>query len=97
MEDLRCQGVAPFAGASGYIVFRNVKQWRARGEGGKACGASRIGPADGCQVADDTAAMNAAISDGDCCGGPGLCWFNHNAGHCLFPSGSMINSPILSQ
>ncbi|OIW25058.1 pectin lyase-like protein [Coniochaeta ligniaria NRRL 30616] len=50
MGDIAHQGVAPYA-AGGYKVFRNVKDYGARGDG----------------VTDDTAAINAAITDGNRC------------------------------
>lgn len=34
MEDLHRQGIAPFNSVRGYRVFRNVKQWGAKGDGG---------------------------------------------------------------
>ncbi|KAB5566596.1 pectate lyase superfamily protein-domain-containing protein [Coniochaeta sp. 2T2.1] len=50
MQDIAHQGVAPYAGP-GYKVFRNVKDYGAKGDG----------------RTDDTAAINAAIMDGNRC------------------------------
>lgn len=53
MEDIKHQGIAPFnPDPSGYQIFRNVKNFGAIGDG----------------VTDDTAAIQAAISNGGRCG-----------------------------
>lgn len=37
MQDLHHQGIAPFNSQVGYQVFRNVKEWGAKGDGGTMC------------------------------------------------------------
>ncbi|KAL8825800.1 MAG: hypothetical protein Q9191_004191 [Dirinaria sp. TL-2023a] len=51
LEDIKHQGVSPFQTNSAYLVFRNVKDFGARGDG----------------LSDDTAAINRAISTGNRC------------------------------
>lgn len=76
MEDIVHQGLASFNTDPNYHVFRNVKDYGAKGDG----------------VTDDTAAINAAISDGDRCGFYGLC---HGAtttpALVYFPAGSVMS------
>ncbi|KAK4135130.1 glycoside hydrolase family 55 protein [Trichocladium antarcticum] len=78
LEKIAHRGVAPFAG-SGYKVFRNVRDYGAKGDG----------------INDDTQAINKAISDGDRCGPgctgstktPALIYFP--------PGTYMVSSPII--
>lgn len=57
MEDIAHQGRASFNPDTSYQVFRNVKDFGAKGDG----------------VTDDTFAINAAISSGNRCGFDGAC------------------------
>jgi hypothetical protein len=67
LEKIQHQGAAPFAESASYKVFRNVKDYGAKGDG----------------VSDDTEAINKAISEGERCGPgctgstktPGLIYF----------------------
>jgi hypothetical protein len=36
MEDIHRQGIAPFNPNKDYRIFRNVKQWGAKGDGGRS-------------------------------------------------------------
>ncbi|KAL2258174.1 hypothetical protein VTK26DRAFT_8634 [Humicola hyalothermophila] len=78
LEKISHQGVAPFGG-EGYQVFRNVKDFGAKGDG----------------VTDDTEAINRAISEGSRCGPgctgstkePAIVYFP--------PGTYMVSSPII--
>ncbi|KAL9052926.1 MAG: hypothetical protein Q9162_005104 [Coniocarpon cinnabarinum] len=52
VESIQRQGTVPFANAGNYPIFRNVKDYGAKGDGSS----------------DDTQAINSAITDGNRCG-----------------------------
>ncbi|KAH9945948.1 exo-beta-1,3-glucanase [Epithele typhae] len=89
MESIKHQGIAPYSSdPASYQVFRNVKDFGAVGDG----------------VADDTAAINAAISTGNRCGGGNVtCWSTTTTTAIIyFPKGtyrvtSSIQAYYLSQ
>lgn len=79
MENIKHQGISAF-GPSGYTVFRNVKDYGAKGDG----------------VNDDTAAINAAMSDGGRCA-PGSCASSTlTPAVVYFPAGTyLVSAPII--
>ncbi|KAI2633363.1 glycoside hydrolase family 55 protein [Xylaria nigripes] len=78
LEDVKHQGVAPFAG-NGYKVFRNVKDYGAKGDG----------------VTDDTAAITAAMNDGNNRCLQGCASTTETPAVVYFPSGTYILSGAL--
>ncbi|KAK4227369.1 hypothetical protein QBC38DRAFT_391215 [Podospora fimiseda] len=81
MEDIAHQGIATFNPDKNYAVFRNVKDFGARGDG----------------VTDDTAAINAAISSGNRCAGYACIGSTTTPAVVYIPSGTyLISSPIVS-
>ncbi|KAK4140147.1 pectate lyase superfamily protein-domain-containing protein [Dichotomopilus funicola] len=80
MEDIHRQGIAPFNPSRDYKIFRNVKDYGAKGDG----------------VTDDTAAINAAISSGNRCGGPSCAASTTTPAIVYFPAGTyIISTPIV--
>lgn len=79
LENIDHQGISAF-GPSDYAVFRNVKDYGAKGDG----------------VTDDTAAINAAISDGGRCA-PGSCASSTlTPAVVYFPAGTyIVSAPII--
>ncbi|KFZ03364.1 hypothetical protein V502_11010 [Pseudogymnoascus sp. VKM F-4520 (FW-2644)] len=98
-EEIAHQGISPY-GPSGYAVYRNVKDYGAKG--GLLFHSSQqndrnanVGTGDG--VTDDTAAINAAVSDGGRCG-RGCPSSTKTPGSIYFPSGTyLISSSIIDQ
>ncbi|KAI0692746.1 beta-1,3-glucanase [Cerioporus squamosus] len=81
LEQIQHRGTAPFSSnPGGYQVFRNVKDFGAKGDG----------------VADDTAAINAAISSGNRCGS-GCGQTSVTPAVVYFPKGTyLVSSPVVS-
>lgn len=78
MEDIPHQGRSTFnAAPDSYVVFRNVRDYGAVGDGGKSFYDRNVDcdrlKTNKTTVTDDTAAINAAISDGNRCGFGGTC------------------------
>ncbi|RPD66327.1 exo-beta-1,3-glucanase [Lentinus tigrinus ALCF2SS1-7] len=82
LESIKHQGIAAFNSApSSYKVFRNVKDYGAVGDG----------------VTDDTAAINAAISDGNRCGGGSCDSTTTEPAVVYFPKGTYkVTTPIIA-
>ncbi|KAJ7718670.1 exo-beta-1,3-glucanase [Mycena metata] len=82
MQSIKHQGIAAFnANPSSYQVFRNVKDFGAKGDG----------------VTDDAAAINLAISSGSRCGGTPVCKSSSTTPAVIFfPKGTyLVKSSIL--
>ncbi|KAH9476326.1 putative glucan endo-1,3-beta-glucosidase [Psilocybe cubensis] len=81
MESIKHQGKSAFnPNPNVYSVFRNVKDFGARGDG----------------VTDDTAAINAAITSGGRCGGGGCRSSTLTPAVVYFPKGTyLVSAPII--
>ncbi|KAL0947433.1 hypothetical protein HGRIS_013543 [Hohenbuehelia grisea] len=81
MQNIKHQGTAAFnSNPSGYQVFRNVKDFGAKGDG----------------VTDDTAAINNAISSGNRCGGGSCHSSTVTPAVVYFPAGTyLVTAPIV--
>ncbi|KAK4197536.1 family 55 putative glycoside hydrolase [Triangularia verruculosa] len=80
MEEIAHQGIAAFNPDKTYTVFRNVRDYGAKGDG----------------IIDDTAAINAAISAGNRCGGYGCVGATISPAIVYFPPGTyLITNPIV--
>jgi glucan 1,3-beta-glucosidase len=97
LEEIKHQGVATFQADSTYQVFRNVKDFGAKGQHKQpilVLIAYSYVQGDG--VSDDTAAINLAISSGQRCG-PGTCQSSTTSPAIVyFPAGTYrISAPII--
>jgi glucan 1,3-beta-glucosidase len=81
LEDIKSQGIAPFnSDSADYVVFRNVKDYGAKGDG----------------KTDDTAAINKAISDGNRCAPGSCSSSTTSPALVYFPNGTyIVSSPIV--
>ncbi|OSD08671.1 glycoside hydrolase family 55 protein [Trametes coccinea BRFM310] len=82
MQNIKHQGIAAFnSNPSSYQVFRNVKDFGAKGDG----------------VTDDTAAINQAISSGNRCGGGTCDSSTTTPAVVYFPQGTYkVSTPIIA-
>ncbi|KAK4133566.1 glycoside hydrolase family 55 protein [Trichocladium antarcticum] len=81
MEDIAHRGIAPFNPDRSYTVFRNVRDFGAKGDGST----------------DDTTAINAAISSGERCGGYACAGSTTTPAVVYFPPGTyLITAPIVN-
>ncbi|PAV23600.1 glycoside hydrolase family 55 [Pyrrhoderma noxium] len=82
LQNIKHQGLAAFnSDPSGYQVFRNVKDFGAKGDG----------------VTDDTAAINAAMSSGDRCGNANCDSTTTSPAIVYFPPGTyLVSQPIVA-
>jgi len=80
LENIKHQGVAPYSGSPGYSVFRNVKDYGAKGDG----------------VTDDTQAIQKAISEGGRCAPGTCSGSTTTPALVYFPSGTyLVTEPII--
>lgn len=97
MQTIKRQGIAPYAAnAADYKVFRNVKDYGAKGgectEFYALLAAFDRSATDG--KTDDTAAINAAIQDGNRCG-QGCASTTTTPAVVFFPAGTyVVSSPL---
>lgn len=98
-ETISHQGISAF-GPSGYEVFRNVKDYGAKGESQLAYLSAKVSNITYCigdGVTDDTAAINSAINAGGRCG-EGCASSTTTPAVVYFPSGTyLISSSIIDQ
>ncbi|KNZ74781.1 Glucan 1,3-beta-glucosidase [Termitomyces sp. J132] len=82
LETINHQGIAAYnSDPTGYQVFRNVKDFGAKGDG----------------VTDDTAAINSAIASGNRCGGGSCPSSTITPALVYFPRGTyLVSSPIIA-
>ena len=80
LENIKHQGTAAFRSDPGYQVFRNVKDFGAKGDG----------------VSDDTLALNLAISSGNRCGPGSCDESTTSPGLVYIPGGTyLVSAPII--